>query len=144
MDSVPEGFAPHFRKSPVTDPWEPLYSRRVGTVIEIGTRLAAAHCNSRGFVHGGVIAALADNAMGLSFNEARLAALGADAAPTGGAVTVTLSLDFLSTARTGSWLQVCPRVLRAGGATGFVDALVTADGEPIARANAVFRMVERR
>ena len=23
-----EGFEPHFRKSPLTDPWEPLYSQR--------------------------------------------------------------------------------------------------------------------
>ena len=27
MTAPPEGFAPHFRKSPLTDPWEPLYSR---------------------------------------------------------------------------------------------------------------------
>jgi hypothetical protein len=24
---IPEGFEPHFRKSPFTDPWEPLYPR---------------------------------------------------------------------------------------------------------------------
>jgi len=27
MPDAPDGFVPHFRKSPVTDPWEPLYSR---------------------------------------------------------------------------------------------------------------------
>lgn len=62
----PEGFAPHFRKSLVTDAWEPLFSRRVDGSVQIGLRLADKHCNSGGFLHGGVIAALADNAMGLS------------------------------------------------------------------------------
>ena len=28
----PEGFAPHARKSPVTEAWEPLYSRAVDSV----------------------------------------------------------------------------------------------------------------
>ncbi|MEA2966409.1 MAG: hypothetical protein QOI46_6507, partial [Alphaproteobacteria bacterium] len=63
---VPEGFAPHWRKSGLTDPWEPLYSRRTGEAVYIGLRAGPAHSNSRGFVHGGLISALADNAMGLS------------------------------------------------------------------------------
>ena len=27
-NEIPAGFEPHFRKSPFTDPWEPLYSRK--------------------------------------------------------------------------------------------------------------------
>lgn len=138
--SLPDGFAPHFRKSPVTDPWEPIYSRRAEGSLEIGLFLAAGHCNSRGFVHGGVIAALADNAMGLSFHESRVRALGEETAK-GGAVTVSLSIDFLATARIGDWLQITPRVLKFSGSTGFVDALVTVNDQTIARASAVFRVV---
>ncbi len=134
MTDAPEGFAPHFRRSPVTDPWEPLYSRRTDDAVEIGLRVAAAHCNSRGFVHGGVIAALADNAMGLS--------LGVAAAAQGGAltrlVTVNLAVDYLASAQVGQWLVVEPRVLKAGRTMGFADALVRADGAPVARANGAF------
>jgi len=137
---LPEGFAPHFRKSPVTDPWEPLYSRRIDGRVEIGLVLAAGHCNSRGFVHGGVIAALADNAMGLSFHEARAHDAG-EAEAKGGAVTVSLSIDFLSTAKIDDWLLIAPRVLKFKGSTGFVDALVTAGDHIVARASAVFRIV---
>jgi acyl-coenzyme A thioesterase PaaI-like protein len=54
--AVPEGFERHFRRSPVTDPWEPIFSRRVEGALRIGLRLAEAHCNSRGLVHGAVIA----------------------------------------------------------------------------------------
>jgi acyl-coenzyme A thioesterase PaaI-like protein len=61
---IPEGFEPHFRKSPFTDPWEPLYSKRTYKAVIIGLRLAKPHTNARGNVHGGLISALADNAMG--------------------------------------------------------------------------------
>lgn len=143
MTSVPDGFQPHFRKSAVTDPWEPLYSRRALGVVEIGFWVAAAHCNARGFLHGGVVAALADAAMGYSYHDTRKLASG-ETEDKVGAVTVTLSLDFLASARPGAWLQITPRVLKAGRTTGFVDAVVTADGEMVARANAVFRLAEKR
>ena len=130
-ENIPEGFLPHDRKSPVTDAWEPLFARRSERAVQLGLRVSSAHCNARGFLHGGVIASLADNAMGLSL-----------ALATGtGAVTVNLTLDYVQSAHPGQWLQVEPRVIRAGGKLGFVDALVTADGETIARANATFRIV---
>ena len=45
---IPEGFEPHFRKSPLTDPWEPLYSKRTDKAVIIGLRLAKPHTNGRG------------------------------------------------------------------------------------------------
>jgi uncharacterized protein (TIGR00369 family) len=130
--AAPEGFAPHFKTSPVTAPWEPLYSRRGERSVEIGLWLREAHCNSRGFVHGGVIAALADNAMGLSCAACQPGAKGA--------LTVSLNVDYVATAKLGQWLRIDPRVIKAGGTLGFADALITADGETIARASATFRI----
>ncbi len=137
LSEVPDGFAPHFRKSPVTDPWEPLYSLRTEAGVCIGVKLAPNHCNSRGFVHGGVIAALADNAMGLSYGMLR-----PEGASGGGAVTVSLTIDYAATAKVGQWLQVTPRVIKAGRSMGFVDALVTADDAIVARASATFRALD--
>jgi uncharacterized protein (TIGR00369 family) len=139
---MPEGFGPHYRRSPVTDAWEPLYSRRKNGIVEIGLVVGNPHTNSRGFLHGGVLAALADNAMGLSYHETRVLLLGEDEAIKS-ALTVNLSIDFVSTARVGAWLQITPRVLRGGRATGFVDATVTADNEIIARASAIFRALDQ-
>jgi hypothetical protein len=34
--AAPEGFLPHFKTSPVTAPWEPLFSRRGERAVEIG------------------------------------------------------------------------------------------------------------
>jgi uncharacterized protein (TIGR00369 family) len=131
--ATPEGFEPHFKRSPVTDPWEPLFSRRCERIVQLGLWVRHAHCNSRGFLHGGVIAALADNAMGMS------CVLSSHAARS--ALTVSLNLDYVATARIGQWLQIDPRVVKTGSTLGFVDALVSADGEIIARATATFRML---
>src|ERR1700744_3837460 len=92
----PAGFFPHARKSAVTDPGEPLYSRRTDRAVVLGLWAGKAHANSRGFVHGGLISALADNAMGLSCAQA----LG----EVSGLVTVNLNVDFLSSALDGQWL----------------------------------------
>ena len=128
-----EGFGPHFKASPVTAPWEPLYSRRRERSVELGVWLRQVHCNSRGFVHGGVIATLADNAMGLSCAACHPAVKGA--------LTVSLNVDYVATAKLGQWLQIAPRVLKAGSSLSFADALITADGETIARASATFRIL---
>jgi uncharacterized protein (TIGR00369 family) len=137
--NVPEGFSPHFKKSRVTDPWEPLYSRSLPDAVQIGLRLREEHCNSRGFVHGGVIATLADNAMGLSYWQVAKNAEG-DPSLFRGVVTVSLNVDYAATANIGQWLQIEPRVIKAGRSMGFVDALITADAAPIARASATFRV----
>jgi uncharacterized protein (TIGR00369 family) len=130
----PDGFAPHFRKSPVTGPWEPLFSRQTEGAVQIGLYLREPHCNSRGRPHGGVIAALADNAMGLSCAKV----LGS----VRGLVTVSLAVDYVGAAEIGQWLQIEPRVLRTGRLLSFADALVTADGATIARASASFRALD--
>jgi uncharacterized protein (TIGR00369 family) len=127
---IPEDFAAHWRKSGLTDPWEPLYSRRIEGAVRIGLRAGPAHSNSRGFVHGGLISALADNAMGLSCGEAlghaRL-------------VTINLTLDFIAAAKQGEWLEVRPKVVRAGSTLCFATAEVLSGDTLCARANAIFR-----
>jgi uncharacterized protein (TIGR00369 family) len=143
MTEIPAGFVPHTRSSPVTDPWQPLLARRTDTAFEIGFEVRTAHCNARGLLHGGVLAALTDNAMGLSLGVA-LEAAGAShgRGSVSGIVTTTLSLDYLDMARPGDWVEIRPRVVKAGGGSGVVDALVVAgDGRLIARGNAVFKVL---
>lgn len=136
-DDIPQGFVPHSRTSPATDPWEPLFSKVGDQKVVLATRIRSAHCNSKGFLHGGVLSALADNAMGLSAIEAANA-LGLRRARAG--VTLSLAIDFLSTGGIGQWLEVVPRVLKVGRSVAFVDCVVSADGKAIARASASFRV----
>jgi uncharacterized protein (TIGR00369 family) len=132
---VPEGFERHDRKSPVTAPWEPIFRRFSGDTVVLAIRAAEAHCNGRGFVHGGLISALADNAMGLSCARklGEVASL----------VTVNLNVDFLASAQVGQWLEFDTAFIRPGGTLSFAQLFVTADGQPVARANAVFRVVRK-
>ena len=134
-ETPPEGFAPHYRHSPITDPWEPLWSRRAEGTVILGFRAAPAHANSRGFVHGGMISALADNAMGLSCGQAL------EGGPS--LVTVSLAVDFLGSAGIGQWVEIAPTVNRAGSTLCFAEATVTADGAPCAKARATFRVLRR-
>jgi uncharacterized protein (TIGR00369 family) len=136
MDEIPPGYAAHFRRSAVTEPWEPLFSRIAEGTVILATRIRQAHCNGKGFLHGGVVSALADNAMGLSLIET----LRRDGIERGrGGVTVNLAADFLASAQIGQWLEFMPRVLDIGRTIAFADCLVRADGKLTARANATFR-----
>src|SRR5262249_30210294 len=128
---IPAGFEPHFRKSPFTDPWEPLYSKKTDKAVVMGLRLAKAHTNGRGLIHGGLIASLADNAMGYSCAQATNW--------TTSFVTVSLAVDYVGSAGIGQWLAAESDVLRTGSTLCFAQCLVKADNAVIARASGTFR-----
>ena len=133
---IPEGFEPHFRKSPFTDPWEPLYSKKTDKVVIMGLRLAKPHTNARGLIHGGLIASLADNAMGYSCAQTMGWA--------SSLVTISLAVDFVGSAEIGQWLAVESEVIRTGSTICFAQSLIKADDAVIARANGTFRVVAKK
>jgi uncharacterized protein (TIGR00369 family) len=133
---IPDGFEPHFRRSPLTEPWEPLYSKRTDKAVIIGLRLAKPHTNGRGLIHGGLIAALSDNAMGYSCAHVM--------GNTFSLVTIGLAVDFVGSAQTGQWLAIETDVIRTGSTICFAQCLAKADDVIIARANATFRVVPKR
>jgi acyl-coenzyme A thioesterase PaaI-like protein len=139
QDVLPEGYVLHVRTSPVTDPWQPLFAKTAGGTVSLALRIRAAHCNGKGFMHGGVISALADNAMGLSIIET-LRHQGISRGR--GGSTLGLALDFLLSAQLGQWVEFSPRVLKIGAGIGFADCLIMADSQIIARANATYRFYE--
>ena len=132
---IPEGFEQQTRQSPLTDPWEPIYSRQTPDALILGLRLAKPHTNARGFAHGGLIAALTDKAMGHSCAHKM--------GGTHSLVTVGMSIDFISSAQIGQWLTVESEVIKTGSKLCFVQCVVTADGAIIARANGTFRVVRK-
>jgi uncharacterized protein (TIGR00369 family) len=134
---IPDGFERHFRQSPLTAPWEPIYSKRTEDAVIIGLRLAEPHTNSRSLVHGGLITSLADNAMGLSCGV-KLEGGGSRL------ITVNLSIDFIGSAKVGQWLAVETDVIKLGNTLCFAQCFVTADGARIARANGTFSVVRKK
>jgi uncharacterized protein (TIGR00369 family) len=135
-EQIPAGFEPHFRRSPFTDPWEPLYSKRTEKAVHLGLRLARPHTNSRGLIHGGLIASLADNAMGYSCAQAM--------GWTASLLTVSLGVDYAGSADIGQWLAVECEVIRTGSTICFAQSLIKADDVVIARASATFRVVPKK
>jgi uncharacterized protein (TIGR00369 family) len=134
MSDLPPGFQQHFRKSPATEPWEPLYSRRRDDgALDLLFDVRTAHCNGRGFLHGGVLAALCDNAMGLTLANTL-------AHPAPQIVTISLGVDYIGSAELGARVLISPRCLRAAGGVSFCDALVTQGERVVARASASFRV----
>jgi uncharacterized protein (TIGR00369 family) len=133
---IPEGFEPHFRKSPFTEPWEPLYSKRTDRSVIIGLRLAKPHTNGRGLIHGGLIASLADNAMGYSCAQAT--------DWTTSFVTISLAVDYVGSAQIGQWLTVESDVIKTGSTICFAQSLIKADDAVIARASGTFRVVPKK
>ena len=133
---IPDGFEPHFRKSPFTDPWEPLYSKKTDKSVSMGLYLAKAHTNARGLIHGGLIASLADNAMGYSCAQVM--------GWTASLLTVSLAVDYIGSAQIGQWLAVECEAIKTGSTICFAQSLIKADDVVIARANATFRVVPKK
>ena len=136
VTDIPAGFAPHFRKSPFTDPWEPLYSKRTAKGLTMGLRLDRPHTNARGLIHGGLIASLADNSMGYSCAQAM--------GGTSSLVTISLAVDFIGGAQLGQWLAVESEAIRTGSTICFAQSLIKAEDVVIARASATFRVVSKK
>ena len=136
MTDIPRGFERQSRRSPLTDPWEPIYTKQTPDAIILGVRLATPHTNARGFVHGGLIAAMTDKAMG---HSCALKMRGVHSL-----VTVSMSIDFVGSAQIGQWLTVETDVIKTGSTLCFAQCLVKADDAIIARANGTFRVVKKK
>lgn len=135
MDStqtVPAGFSRHDRRSGLTDPWEPLFAKAAPSSFSLGLYADAPHVNSRGFVHGGLLSALADNAMGLSCAR--------QIDNVAGLVTVSLNIDYLGSAQTGEWLEIRAEPTRIGQSLCFAEAKIFAAGQLCATAKGVFKV----
>lgn len=137
-DRLPHaGFKPHNRHSPVTEPWEPIYSKHFAQETRLGLWLAEPHCNSRGFLHGGVIAALIDNAMGLSCARAIVH----DGQEVAGLVTINLSIEYMGMAKIGQWLELQTSFVKIGRSICFSVGQAMAEDEVIATASASFKRI---
>jgi len=128
--NAPQGFEPLFRTSPVLELIGPLYSRAKGKHLVLGLRAETKHCNSRGTVHGGILATLADVALGYT--------MAYSTEPPGNLVTANLTLDYAGTAQAGDWLETQVDILKQGSRLSFANCYILVGGQRIVRASAVF------
>jgi uncharacterized protein (TIGR00369 family) len=135
-ENAPTGFELFTRPSPLLDPWRPLYASQRDDRIIIGVRLREPHTNSRATAHGGLIAALADQAMGMSCGV-RLRAEGIAAS---NLWTTSLTIDYLGAAKIGQWLVFDTTFARVGKTVCHAEIDIRADENTIARGRAAFRV----
>jgi acyl-coenzyme A thioesterase 13 len=131
---VPPGFGPILRSSPMLDALGSFYSKGLGVNLEIGLLVTERHANSRGTVHGGVLATLADVGMGY------LMALGSE--PPRRLTTASLNIDYTGTAKIGDWIDVQMDPPRIGRQLAFANARLMVADKQIARASAVFAVLQ--
>ena len=129
MGEVPADFEPSRRTSPFLDMIGPVYTSNGERGILLGLRARTGHLNTRGFVHGAILAALLDVVCGRNCGALT---------EHPSLVTVSLTVDYLAAARDGEWLEASATVTRVGRRLAFADGRVDADGKPVAKASAVF------
>lgn len=130
----PDGFVRSVRRGPFSEHNGPLYHREGADPPVHGFRALKRHCNGYGIVHGGMLASFVDGLLGH--------AVGVAAGKP--AVTIHLSLDYLSMARAGDWIEGEARVTRLTREVAFAEARLHTGGRDMLRASAVFKLMERR
>jgi len=92
---IPDGFTPIAGATGFAEANGPWFEKIEDGRLVRGFLAAPRHANSLGIVHGGMLAAFLDSAMGTAvWHTLRRRA-----------VTLTLSLDYLGPGRVGEWLQ---------------------------------------
>ena len=92
------------------------------------------HCNSMGFMHGGMVSSFADGALAWAVWDATRKM----------SVTLKLTTSFYGTIRPGDWLEARPSVVSADGGVVHVEAgLLVGEDRLVARADATFRVLRR-
>jgi acyl-coenzyme A thioesterase 13 len=130
VTGIPEGWQRIARLSPFNALVGPLYERRDGDAVSIGLAIEAKHTNSRGVCHGGVLATLADLALGY--------AMLARSGDKGSFVTAHLAVDYAGAARLGQWIESKVEIQHVGTRLAFANCYLVAGAKPIVRASAIF------
>ncbi|MEN3367648.1 MAG: hypothetical protein V7606_4922 [Burkholderiales bacterium] len=96
----------------------------------VGVRIDERHTNIKGMAHGGLLATLADSALGVA-----IAMENEDQKPM---VTVNLSTDFVEAAWPGDWVEARVDLQRVGGRLAFANCFLMVGERRILRASGVF------
>jgi len=110
-------------------------TREGGAVVEMTATEDMA--NHSGFVHGGMISALADSAMGRSLRTVKPGVVRA--------MSFDLKLNFINAAKVGETLRATGQVVHAGRRTMVADCRVEGkDGRLVATASGTFAVTREK
>ncbi len=112
----------------------PLFTRLHEGRLQVGFLVEERHCNIMGICHGGMLATLADMVCPIT------AHFSCEAAKNRFLPTVSLQIDYLASARKGSWVQAQAEVLRATRTMIFMQGTVAVEEATIARVSGIFKI----
>jgi uncharacterized protein (TIGR00369 family) len=133
--AIPEGFLPHvYEGASYFQSLGDMYVRKQADgLLVLGLRVSAHHCNRLGIPHGGMLATLADHALGANLHLARRSRATM--------VTINLSLDYLATAKVGEWLEAHVTPRRLTRQLAFGDCVLRVGERDVMRATGIFSVV---
>jgi uncharacterized protein (TIGR00369 family) len=110
----------------------PIWMKEDGEVRLYGFVAEARHLNQSGVVHGGMLMAFADQALGLTASRAN-----------GGRRQVTVQLDthFLATVQAGEFVVAACEVARLARSMIFMRCTLSADERPVAISSGVWKVL---
>ena len=135
LPQIPEGFEVSSSRGRFTTHNGPVYRATGAGDLRSGLWVLDRHCNSMGFMHGGMVSSFADGALAWAVWDATRKM----------SVTLKLTISYFGTVRPGTWLEARPQVVSAT-ADGIVHVMadLLVGGEKLAaRADATFRTLRR-
>ncbi len=102
-------------------------------VCSLGVFIIDKHLNRNGVVHGGMLASLADTAMGLTARQRDMERWHA---------TIQLDLHYISAAQAGEFLVAQCAVRRSTRSVSFVNADLFSDGRLVATAQGIWKVLD--
>ena len=130
----PPGFEVSRSRGPFTTRNGPVCRASAKGDLRSGIWVLERHCNSMGFMHGGMVSSFADGALAWAVWHATRKM----------SVTLKLTTSFFGTIRPGDWLEAHPEVLSVDDGIVHVRADMLTQGDQLAaRADATFRVLRR-
>jgi uncharacterized protein (TIGR00369 family) len=133
MTGIPAGFAPLRLSMGLLEVLGPLYGKWTEDRLALGFRVELRHCNPAQVAHGGMLATFADMLLPIAARFQSKAELGF-------LPTVNLTCDYLAPAPLGSWVEGRAELVKTTRNLLFAQGLAMADGEPVLRANGIFKI----
>ena len=134
----PEGFEPIESASPFNQHIGPLWHRLDREQLVIGLRLERHHTNRAGNLHGGMVSTIADFTLGQNIGWT-LSPEPGDPGARPSIATVSLTTEFIGTARIGDWVHTDTQIDAVKRTMVFATTRLLSGENIIARASAVFR-----
>ena len=129
---IPKGFLPYCTDDTFNDVIAPLFIKLSEDSPVLGMRIEKQHCNYVGMAHGGCLMTFMDIALSAAVCES----IGKYTSTP----TISLSFDFMSSAKEGDWISADILSVNKTRTMGFVNAMIEGEQGSLARVSGCFKI----